>query len=63
MILRFHNLNLNYYNLIDWLSLILFLDSFLWGFGVLVFFSNEENAWIVSAVLLGLGSGIFFWKD
>ena len=32
-------------------------------FGVLIFFSNEENAWIVSAVLLGFGSGIFFWKD
>ena len=32
-------------------------------FGVLVFFSNEENAWIISATLLGAGSGIFFWKD
>jgi|TARA_B110000444_G_C18279620_1_gene340162 multisubunit Na+/H+ antiporter MnhG subunit len=32
-------------------------------FAVLIFFSNEENAWIVSAILLGLGSGIFFWKD
>jgi|TARA_B110000444_G_C18422537_1_gene403061 hypothetical protein len=32
-------------------------------FGVLIFFSSEENAWIVSAVLLGAGSGIFFWKD
>ena len=32
-------------------------------FGVLIFFSNEESAWIVSAILLGLGSGIFFWKD
>jgi|TARA_B110000444_G_C18317933_1_gene357083 uncharacterized membrane protein YjjB (DUF3815 family) len=32
-------------------------------FGVLILFSNEENAWIVSAILLGLGSGIFFWKD
>tara|TARA_B100000767_G_C19479146_1_gene415438 strand:- start:402 stop:536 length:135 start_codon:yes stop_codon:yes gene_type:complete len=32
-------------------------------FAVLIFFSNEENAWIVSAILLGLGSGVFFWKD
>jgi|TARA_B110000914_G_C15366900_1_gene401303 multisubunit Na+/H+ antiporter MnhG subunit len=32
-------------------------------FGVIIFFSNLENAWIVSAVLLGFGSGIFFWKD
>jgi|TARA_B110000259_G_scaffold66130_1_gene77911 hypothetical protein len=32
-------------------------------FGALVLFSNEEGAWIVSAILLGLGSGIFFWKD
>jgi multisubunit Na+/H+ antiporter MnhG subunit len=32
-------------------------------FGVLIFFSNEDNAWIVSAILLGFGSGIFFWKD
>ena len=32
-------------------------------FGVLIFFSNEENAWIVSAILLGFGSGIFFWKE
>ena len=32
-------------------------------FGVLIVFSSEENAWIVSAVLLGAGSGIFFWKD
>jgi hypothetical protein len=32
-------------------------------FGVLVFFSSETNAWIVSAIFLGFGSGIFFWKD
>jgi hypothetical protein len=29
---------------------------------LLVFFSKHEHAWIMSAVLLGLGSGIFFWK-
>jgi len=32
-------------------------------FGALVLFSNEENAWIISAVLLGIGSGISFWKE
>tara|TARA_B110000444_G_C18485355_1_gene431050 strand:- start:497 stop:631 length:135 start_codon:yes stop_codon:yes gene_type:complete len=32
-------------------------------FGSLVFFSNIENSWIVSAILLGAGSGIFLWKD
>ena len=31
-------------------------------FGAVVFFSNYENAWIVSAIFLGFGSGIFFWK-
>ena len=31
--------------------------------GALVCFSSEENAWIISAVLLGVGSGIFFWKE
>jgi uncharacterized membrane protein YjjB (DUF3815 family) len=32
-------------------------------FGLLLFFSSTENAWIISAILLGFGSGIFFWKD
>ena len=32
-------------------------------FGTLVLFSRVENAWIISAVFLGTGSGIFFWKD
>ena len=32
-------------------------------FGGLVLFSNQELAWIVSAVSIGIGSGIFFWKD
>ena len=30
---------------------------------LLIFFSKHEYAWIISAVLLGLGSGIFFWKE
>ena len=32
-------------------------------FGALVLFSNKENVWIISAMLLGAGSGIFFWKE
>ena len=32
-------------------------------FGALIFFSSVENAWIMSATLLGIGSGIFFWKE
>ncbi len=31
--------------------------------GVIILFSSEENAWIISAILLGVGSGIFFWKE
>ncbi len=32
-------------------------------FGVLVIFSEQEGAWIVSAISIGIGSGIFFWND
>ncbi len=32
-------------------------------FGGLVLYSNQEYAWIISAVSVGLGTGIFFWKD
>jgi len=32
-------------------------------FGGLVLFSNQELAWIVSAVSIGIGSGVFLWKD
>tara|TARA_B100001121_G_scaffold282569_1_gene276024 strand:+ start:374 stop:511 length:138 start_codon:yes stop_codon:yes gene_type:complete len=31
--------------------------------GVLVIFTQHESAWIISAVLIGGGSGLFFWKD
>tara|TARA_B100000767_G_scaffold243971_1_gene241931 strand:- start:638 stop:772 length:135 start_codon:yes stop_codon:yes gene_type:complete len=31
--------------------------------GALILFSTDEYAWILSAVLLGFGSGIFFWRD
>jgi|TARA_B110000914_G_C15452288_1_gene441539 multisubunit Na+/H+ antiporter MnhG subunit len=30
--------------------------------GAIILFSSEENAWIISAIFLGFGSGIFFWK-
>jgi len=29
---------------------------------LLIFFSEHEYAWILSATLLGIGSGIFLWK-
>tara|TARA_B110000971_G_C19897830_1_gene448521 strand:+ start:309 stop:443 length:135 start_codon:yes stop_codon:yes gene_type:complete len=29
---------------------------------LLVFFSKHEYAWILSALLLGVGSGVFLWK-
>ena len=32
-------------------------------FGTLVLFSDQEFAWIVSAISIGIGSGIFFWKE
>jgi len=32
-------------------------------FGSLIFFTSVENAWVISAILLGAGSGIFFWKN
>ena len=32
-------------------------------FGGLVLYSQQEYAWIISAVSIGVGSGIFFWKD
>ena len=31
--------------------------------GVLTIFVKHESAWIVSAILIGGGTGIFFWKD
>ena len=31
--------------------------------GGLVLYSEQESAWILSAALIGIGSGIFFWKD
>tara|TARA_Y100000816_G_C25724453_1_gene381822 strand:+ start:25 stop:183 length:159 start_codon:yes stop_codon:yes gene_type:complete len=31
--------------------------------GVLSIFVKHDNSWIISALLIGGGSGIFFWKD
>ena len=32
-------------------------------FGGLVLYSKQEYAWVVSAIAIGFGSGIFFWKE
>ena len=32
-------------------------------FGGLVLYSEQEYAWIGSAIAIGIGSGIFFWKE
>ena len=39
------------------------LGSIIIALALLVFFSTYESTWIISAILLGAGSGIFFWKD
>ena len=31
--------------------------------GGLVLYSKHEYAWILSALAIGIGSGIFFWKE
>ena len=31
--------------------------------GAILIFSQHEKAWIVSAILIGFGSGLFFWKE
>ena len=30
---------------------------------VITIFVKHETAWIISAILIGGGTGIFFWKD
>ena len=32
-------------------------------FGGLVLYSQQEYAWVVSAISIGVGSGIFFWNE
>jgi|TARA_B110000027_G_C15931470_1_gene217116 hypothetical protein len=32
-------------------------------FGGLILYSQYEFAWIISAISIGIGSGIFFWKE
>ena len=31
--------------------------------GVLTIFVENDKAWIISSILIGGGTGIFFWKD
>ena len=31
--------------------------------GVITIFVKHESAWIISAILIGGGTGIFFWKE
>ena len=31
--------------------------------GLLIFFAQNENDWIFSAILLGVVRGLFFWDD
>ena len=31
--------------------------------GVVMIFGEHEKAWVVSAILIGVGSGLFFWKN
>ena len=31
--------------------------------GVITIFVKHESAWIISAILIGGGTGVFFWKD
>ena len=32
-------------------------------FGGLMLYSQHEAAWILSAICIGVGTGIFFWKE
>ena len=32
-------------------------------FGGLGLYSEQEYAWVFSAIAIGVGSGIFFWKE
>ena len=32
-------------------------------FGGLILYSKQEYAWIISAISIGIGTGMFFWKD
>tara|TARA_E500000331_G_scaffold100373_1_gene97162 strand:- start:439 stop:594 length:156 start_codon:yes stop_codon:yes gene_type:complete len=32
-------------------------------FGGLILYSDQQGVWIVSAIIIGIGGGIFFWKE
>ena len=38
------------------------LATILIVFGGLILFSEQEGSWIVSAIFVGVGSGLFFFK-
>ncbi len=31
--------------------------------GVIAIFAKQDFAWILSAIMIGIGSGLFFWKE
>jgi len=31
--------------------------------GALALFIDQEYSWVVSAILIGVGSGLFFWPE
>ncbi len=31
--------------------------------GVIAIFAKQDFAWIISAIMIGIGSGLFFWKE
>ena len=39
-----------------------FFDVIIIGFGLLVLFSEQEYAWIVSALAVGIGTGLVILK-
>ncbi len=31
--------------------------------GVIAIFAQQNYAWVLSAIMIGIGSGLFFWKE
>ena len=31
--------------------------------GVMAIFAKQDFAWVLSAIMIGIGSGLFFWKE
>ena len=58
----------HYYEVIESVNRKMYLKNSTIGIlivlaGVGTIFVNHEFAWIISAVLIGGGTGLFFWKD